>query len=133
MDHYNRHELGWNFRMGFIGFINDVGYGVIVAFLSQLSSNFDRNLQFAQFMVAVQAMPILARMWNANYLIQTPHDLRLFYVSLSQILAYCLLFAAIAYPDEIIGIPCASLAAMVFQCSRTIGESTIIGYIKAIP
>ena len=97
-----------------IGFINDVGFGVILAFLSQLSSNFDRNLQFGQFMVALQAMPILARMYNANYLIQTPHDLRLFYVSLSQICAYCLLYAAIVYPDELIGIPCASLSALIF-------------------
>ena len=41
LDHYNRHELGWNIRMMYIGFINDVGLGVILAFLSQLS---DLNL-----------------------------------------------------------------------------------------
>ena len=62
-----------------------------------------------------------------------PHDLRMFYVSLSQICAYCLLFAAIVYPDELIGIPCASASAIIFQSSRAIGEATIVGYIKAIP
>lgn len=41
----------------------------MLAFLMQLSNKYDRNLQMAQFMVAVQAMPILARMYNANYLI----------------------------------------------------------------
>ena len=65
MDHYNRNEFGWNMRMLFIGFINNVGLGVMLAFLNQLSSNFDRNLQFAQFTVAVNAVPILARVMNA--------------------------------------------------------------------
>ena len=84
-------------------------------------------------MVAVQAMPILARMYNANYLIQKPHDIRLFYVCMFQALAYSLLACAIVYPTESFGIPCASLAALIFQASRAIGEATIVGYIKAIP
>ena len=116
-----------------IGFINNVGFGVMIAFLTQLSNKFDRNLQCAQFIVAVQAMPILARMFNANYLIQTPHDLRLFYVSLCQIIAYCILYAAVMFPTESVGIPCASFAALIFQASRAIGEATVVGYIKAIP
>lgn len=78
-------------------------------------------------------MPILARMFNANYLIQTPHDLRLFYVSLFQVIAFCLLYVSIIYPDETIGMPCASLAALMFQGTRSIGEATVVGYIKAIP
>lgn len=32
-----------------------------------------------------------------------------------------------------IGIPCASFSAILFQSAKTIGESTIVGYIKAIP
>ena len=68
--------------MLFIGCFNNIGFGVILAYLSQLSSQYNRNLQCAQFVVAVQAMPILARMFNSNYLIQTPHDLRLFYVTM---------------------------------------------------
>ena len=72
-------------------------------------------------------MPILARMYNANYLIQTPHDLRMFYVSLFQIIAYCVLYGAIWYPDETVGIPCASVAALIFQASRCVGEATIVG------
>ena len=116
-----------------IGFINNVGFGVMIAFLTKLSQMFDRNLQCAQFLVAVQAMPILARMFNSNYLIQTPHDLRLFYVSLFQVIAYCILSMAIMFPTESVGIPCASIAALIFQASRAIGESTIVGYIKAIP
>ena len=78
-------------------------------------------------------MPILARMYNANYLIQTPHDLRLFYVSMFQVIAYCFLSIAVMFPNESVGIPCASLAALIFQGSRAIGEATIMGYIKAIP
>ena len=97
-----------------IGFINNVGYGVIIAFLTKLSQMYDRNLQCAQFLVAVQAMPILARMFNANYLINTPHDLRLFYVSLFQVVAYCILYMAIMFPSESVGIPAASMAALFF-------------------
>lgn len=40
---------------------------------------------------------------------------------------------AILFPNESVGIPCASLAALIFQASRAVGEATIVGYIKAIP
>ena len=116
-----------------IGWVNNMGYGIMLAFLLQLSSKYDRNLQCTQFLVAVQAVPILARMYSANHLIQTPHDLRLFYCSLFQAFAYSLLACAIIYPTEDFGIPCASFAAIIFQASRSIGEATIVGYIKAIP
>ena len=119
--------------MVLIGFINNVGYGVIIGYLVKLSNLYNRNLQCAQFLVAVQAMPILARMYNANYLINTPHDLRLFYVSLCLVVAFCILYMAIMFPSESVGIPAASVAALLFQGSRAIGEATIVGYIKAIP
>ena len=48
-------------------------------------------------------------------------------------LGYALMACAIVYPDESIGIPTASMSALLFQASRSIGESTIVGYIKAIP
>ena len=47
MDHYNQHEFGWNMRMVLLGFINNVGLGVMLAFLAQLSNDYDRNFQFA--------------------------------------------------------------------------------------
>ena len=119
--------------MFFLGFINNLGYGVIVAYLMFLSNKFERNLQFTQFMVAVNAMPILARMFNANYLITTPHILRIFYCCLIQIIAYCLLYIAIMFPNESVGIPVTSLAALIFQMARATGESTIMGYMKGIP
>ena len=53
LDHFNRHELGWSLRMIGIGFINNVGFGVMLAFLIKLSQMYDRNLQCAQFIVAV--------------------------------------------------------------------------------
>ena len=68
--------------MLYIGCINNLGLGLILAYLNQLSSEYDRNMQCAQFLVAVQAVPILVRMYVANNLINTPHDLRLFYVTL---------------------------------------------------
>ena len=33
MAHFNEHEFGWNMRMLLIGFINNVGLGVMLAFL----------------------------------------------------------------------------------------------------
>ena len=53
-------------------------------------------------------------MYNANYLINKPHDLRLFYCCLFQALAYSLLACAVIYPTEDFGIPCASFAAIIF-------------------
>ena len=44
-----------------------------------------------------------------------------------------LLFIAVFARSESVSIPCASLAALVFSASRAIGESTVVGYIKAIP
>jgi len=78
-------------------------------------------------------MPIMARMWNASSLIRTPHQVRLFYVSLAQIIAYMILYAAVMFPSESVGIPLASFAALLFQASRCIGEATVVGYMKAIP
>ena len=69
MDHYNQHEFGWNIRMLLLGFINNVGLGVMLAFLAQLSQDYDRNFQFAQFSVFVMAVPILARVMNSYYFI----------------------------------------------------------------
>ena len=78
-------------------------------------------------------MPILARMLNAGYLIQTPHDMRIFFCCLFQFLAFILLLAAIVFPNESVGIPCASLAALLFGATKAVGEATIVGYIKSIP
>lgn len=36
-----------------IGWVNNMGYGIMLAFLMQLSQKYDRNLQAAQFNVAV--------------------------------------------------------------------------------
>ena len=44
-----------------------------------------------------------------------------------------MLACAVIYPTEDFGIPCASFAAIIFQASRSIGEATIVGYIKSIP
>ena len=133
LDHYNKHEFGWNIRMLLLGFINNVGLGVMLAFLGQLSSNYDRNLQFAQFTVAVMAVPILARFLNAYFFIQTLHDIRVFLVACFFIVSYIFLTFAFIFPDEQIGIPFASLAVIIYSFARSIGESTIVGYIKAIP
>lgn len=57
----------------------------------------------------------------------------MFYVSLFMVIAYCFLAAAIVFPDDSIGIPCASFASLIFQATRAIGEATIVGFMKAIP
>jgi len=33
MDHYNQHELGWNLRMLCVGWFNNMGFGIMLAFL----------------------------------------------------------------------------------------------------
>lgn len=38
----------------------------------------------------------------------------MFYVSLSMVIAYCFLAAAIVYPDDTVGLNCASVASLLF-------------------
>lgn len=49
------------------------------------------------------------------------------------IVSYIILTFAFFFPDENIGIPFASLAVIIYSFARSIGESTIVGYIKSIP
>ena len=83
--------------------------------------------------MAVQAVPILARCMNAYYFIQIAHDIRVFIVACLFIVSYIILAFAFTFPDETIGIPFASLAVIIYAFARSIGEATIMGYIKAIP
>ena len=59
--------------------------------------------------------------------------MRVFLVSCFFIISYMLLAFAVFFPDETIGIPMASLAVIIYSFARSIGEATIVGYIKAIP
>ena len=43
------------------------------------------------------------------------------------------MYAAIVFPDESVGIPAASISTLIFSASRAIGESTVVGYVKAVP
>lgn len=53
MDHYNKNEWSWSMRMFGIGFINNAGIGVMMIYTSNLSADFNRNLQYAMFVVFV--------------------------------------------------------------------------------
>ena len=116
-----------------IGFINDVGFGVMLAWLSSLSSKYDRNLQFMQFGIFVQAVPILARAINAKYSIQTGHQKRMGHITIAFLFSYLILALSVFFPNENFGIPLASLACVLYQIARSFGEATIVGYMKAIP
>jgi hypothetical protein len=97
LDHYNQNEWGYTYRFFSIGFVLNAGLGVMVAFTANLSAMFDRNLQFAMFAVFLQAVPILARIINANFFIQTSHESRLLVVCFLLILSYIVIYLAIYF------------------------------------
>lgn len=97
-----------------LGMGNSIGYGVMIAYLNMLSAKFDRSLQFYQFVVFIQAVPIIARFVNASFFIKTIHYLRLFLVIMVQLLAYILLIIAFVKPDDDVGIPCATFACVLY-------------------
>jgi hypothetical protein len=70
---------------------------------------------------------------NSYYFIQIAHDIRVFIVACFFIVSYIMLTFAVFFPDETIGIPFASLAVIIYAFARSIGESTIVGYIKDLP
>ena len=74
--------MGWNARMLFLGIANSAGYGIILAYLYLLSARWDRQLQYTQLIVFVQAVPIIGRFLNASYFITVQHYIRLFIVVL---------------------------------------------------
>ena len=59
--------------------------------------------------------------------------MRIFYVMLAQILAYIFLIIAMVSADDDVGIPCATLACIIFMTAKSIGEATIVGFMKALP
>ena len=69
----------------------------MVSFTANLSAMFDRNLQFAMFAVFLQAVPILARIINSNFLIQTSHESRLLFVCFLLIFSYIVIYLAIYF------------------------------------
>lgn len=116
-----------------LGFGNSCGYGIMITYLLMLSSKFDRNLQYVQFVVFIQAVPIIGRFLNATYFIQTAHYIRLFNVIIMQVVAYLLLIVSMVCFDEDVGMLSATAACVLFAFARAIGEATIVGYLKALP
>lgn len=116
-----------------LGLGNSVGFGIMIAYLNLLSAKFDRSLQFTQFVVFINAIPIIGRFINATFLITKVHYIRIFHVMLAQIAAYIFLITAMVSADEDIGIPCATAACVIFMFAKSIGEATIVGFMKALP
>ena len=52
---------------------------------------------------------------------------------LAQILAYTFLLVAMIKPNDDVGIPCATAACLLYMFAKTIGEATIVGFMKALP
>lgn len=134
LDHFNKNEWAWQARMFAIGFINNAGLGVMIMYTSTLSAEMDRNMEFAMFLVFVQAVPIIATIINALWFINTSHESRLIVAAICFICSYIsIAFSISSKKDEDMSLPFAVLACLVNQLGRSIGEATILGYMKALP
>ena len=61
------------------------------------------------------------------------HYYRIFNVMIAQFVAYLFLIISMVKGDEDVGIPCATIAAIIFMFAKAIGEATIVGFMKALP
>ena len=52
---------------------------------------------------------------------------------LAQLAAYLFLIIAMVSGNEDIGIPCATIACIIYMFAKSIGEATIVGFLKALP
>jgi len=121
-------------RMFGIGFINNAGLGVMIIYTMNLSAEFNRNLQYAMFVVFVQAVPIVARIFNSLFFIQISHESRLIFTCILFILSYTSIALSIRSSNrEDVALPCAIVGCILHQLGRSIGEATILGYLKALP
>lgn len=111
------------------GLVNNIGIGVLVAYTSQLASEKNQNYNFAMFCVFLQTVPIIAVFLNAQFLIQINHEIRVLGTCIVFLLSYMTLAGSIVYDS----LPLALLSCMVHQFAKSIGEATVMGYMKGVP
>jgi ABC-type nitrate/sulfonate/bicarbonate transport system permease component len=116
-----------------IGFINNASIGVMVVYTSNLSAELDRNMEFAMFVVFLQAVPIIARIVNSLWFIGTSHENRLIIACILFICSYIFIAFSLNSKLEDSTLMFAVIACLLNQLGRSIGEATILGYLKALP
>lgn len=85
------------------------------------------------FVVFLQTVPIIATIVNALWFISTSHENRLIVASILFIVSYIFIAFSINDHEEKIALPCSVIACLLNQLGRSIGEATILGYLKALP
>lgn len=119
--------------MFLVGLVNNIGVGVLVSFTSELADKHNFNYNFAMFVVFLNAVPILALFLNAYLLIQTSHQKRVLGVSAIFFLSYVLLAAALWWQLMSFSVTLAVLSVVLHRLASSIGEATVLGYIKSVP
>ena len=119
--------------MFLVGLINNIGIGIFVAYTSSLANYFGQNFYFVVFEVGLQAVPILAIIFNSSYLIKVQHQRRLKHVCVLFLASYLTMAYAIFNQKNETSLYFAFAACIIYNFSRWIGEATVMGYIKGIP
>jgi len=69
LSHYNDNELSYNLRMFFLGFSNNLGFGIMISFTAVLAIEYDYPMEFATFYVLIKTAPVVALFVAARWLI----------------------------------------------------------------
>ena len=77
LDHYNDNEWRYNLRMFYLGFSNNLGFGIMISFAAVLALKYDYPLHFGSFYILIKAVPIVARFIAASWLITFHHTFRM--------------------------------------------------------
>ena len=75
----------------------------------------------------------MALVFNSYFLIQIPHDKRIFGLSASFLFSYVALAAAMINQESPMSMLYVLVACITHSFAKTLGEACILGYLKAIP
>ena len=133
-NHFHHHEWTYEIFMCIIGFSNEVHTPIIVAYSALYALNHDYLQDFSMFICFVLGIPILARTINARWFVVYNHRPRIYMVCKGFVVSYIIVIISYLVPMQSATVlTLLSLAAIISTFTTSIGEASMIGYLKGIP
>jgi hypothetical protein len=115
--------------MGWIGVYNNMGIGIMLAYVQQLANNKNESYNYTICQIMLLTIPILAIFLNAKLLITINHKTRVQWVTALFAFSY-LLFAIVIQTQSLF---MSVVTSIVVVFASKLGEATIMGYLKGVP
>ena len=133
-NHFHHHEWTYEIFMTIIGFANEVHTPIIAAYSVVFAMHHDYLQDFSMFLCFVLGFPILARTINARWIVVFNHRPRIHMACAGFVVAYIIVITSYVAPmAPATVLTLLSAAAIISTCATSIGEASMIGYLKGIP